>query len=128
MKYEVKVHPDMGRGLFATELVGVGEVLMSCEILLLSEQDTKTVNATGLQYYTFKVTDAQDCLVLGLGEIFNHGPDANVIYNLEEVNGRLMMVFMAVRTVKPGAQFFINYAADSAVNVENYLTNKSLVG
>ncbi len=118
----------MGRGLYATRKVGMGEIVATAEILLLSPDDTVAVNKTELQYYTFKVNDLQDCLVLGDGEIFNHTDAANVAYGLQEIDGRLKMVFTAVSTVEPGDQLFINYAADSDVNVKKYVDNKSLVG
>lgn len=126
--YTIKVSPEMGRGLYATRKVGMGEIVATAEILLLSPDDTVAVNKTELQYYTFKVNDLQDCLVLGDGEIFNHTDAANVAYGLQEIDGRLKMVFTAVSTVEPGDQLFINYAADSDVNVKKYVDNKSLVG
>jgi len=126
--YQIKTSDEMGRGLYAIEPIHDGKVIMDCEILVLSENDTKIVNTTDLQYYTFKYNNNQDCLVLGDGEIFNHDDNANVIYELIEVDGRKMMVFTALKFIKPGEQLFINYAQDIQVNTDNYINNKSLTG
>lgn len=131
--YTIKVSPEMGRGLYATRKIGIGEVVAVCEILLLSPDDTIRVNETDLQYYTFKVNKLQDCLVLGDGEIFNHadglgGVNANVVYQLETIDGRLKMVFTAVRVIDADAQLFIDYSADANVNIEKYVAKASLLG
>jgi SET domain-containing protein len=96
---------------------------------VLSKPDTCLVNQTELQYYTFvfDATNSLDCIVLGDGEIFNHDDDANTLYGLIDWNGRKLMRFQAARDIKKGEQLFINYAADSLVNVEDYLNNGSLV-
>jgi len=124
----VQTSVEMGRGVYATDKLLAGTVVMICEILVLSELDTVKVNQTELQYYTFKYTDTQDCLVLGLGEIFNHDDASNVSYELVMLEGRHMMVFKATKEISKDAQLFINYNADAAVNVSSYIKNTSLVG
>lgn len=124
----VKVTEEMGRGVYADAPIKAGDTVMLCEILLLDEIDTFKVNSTALQYYTFKFNERQDCLVLGLGEIFNHDDAANVSYQLAFVDGRYMMQFKALTEIEADAQLFINYAADTTVNVESYKQNGSLVG
>jgi hypothetical protein len=75
---EVKTSPEMGRGIYAEKTISQGEVIMRCEILVLSKIDTPIVNLTDLSFYTFTFNEEQDCLVLGLGEIFNHDDQPNV--------------------------------------------------
>lgn len=126
--YQVKTSPEMGRGLYATRDISQNEIIMKCELLVLSENDTKVVNTTDLQFYTFKYNETQDCLVLGLGEIFNHSDDANVDYRLEDLDGRKVMVFRALRLIKPDEQLFINYNQDISIDADKYIKNKSLTG
>lgn len=124
----VKMTEDMGRGMFVTQSLLKGTIVCRCEILMLTPEDTIKVNTTELQHYTFKVNDLQDCLVLGNGEIFNHSDTPNVEYNLVTIDGRLMMEFKTLRPISGVEQLFIDYAADSNVNVQSYLNSKSLVG
>lgn len=128
----VSLYEDMGRGLTNLTSIGLGEFIMQCELLVLSPSDTLLANVTDLKHYTFKYSNDQDCLVLGLGEIFNHSDTPNVKYELQNFiqNGvsRKVMVFSAIRDIAPGEQLFIDYGADTIVNTQDYINNESLVG
>lgn len=132
--FKIKQCDTFGRGLYATQDVDANTVIMACEILVLSENDTPLVNMTDLKYYTFKFNDTQDCLVLGLGEIFNHDDYENVIYNLEDLTDsetgltRKVMVFKSKCPIFSGEQLFINYNADIAIDSAAYKNQTSLVG
>lgn len=127
--YYLKSTEEMGRGLYAA-IGGIqeGKILFQAELLVLSEQDTKVVNTTDLQYYTFKYSETQDCLVLGDGEIFNHSDTPNIGYKLENYQGRKVMVFYALTNIEHGEQLFIDYNADTKVNTTSYINAKSLDG
>lgn len=124
----IVMHSEMGRCLYSVNPIHAGMVIMQCELLVLSEVDTPLVNETDLKYYTFKFNDKQDCLVLGLGEIFNHHDKPNVSYELIDIGGRKVMQFRATENIWSDTQLFIDYAADTAVNTEGYINTKSLVG
>jgi SET domain-containing protein len=127
--YSVQMVEGMGRGIIAERDIKLGEVITNCELLVLDIVDTPKVNETDLKYYTFVYDKVgRDCLVLGDGEIFNHDNDANTLYGLIDWDGRKLMRFQAARDIKKGEQLFINYGADTQVNVENYLSNESLTG
>ena len=125
--YYVKETQEFGRGLYALTDIPEQRILFSVELLVLSEKDTKTVNETDLQYYTFVYNEKQDCLVLGDGELFNHSDDANVGYKLTQTPGtnRKMMTFYTIKPIKEHEQLFINYNQDVAVNTASY--NKNLL-
>lgn len=118
---EVRVSPEMGRGVYATTDITLGMHIETCELLVLTQIDTRAVNQTDLQYYTFKYSDACDCLVLGIGEMFNHSNRPNVMYSLAEIDGRKVMVFVATRPIQAGEQLFIDYSADIQVDVKRYV-------
>ena len=114
MKYYVMNTQQFGRAVFAQTNLKKDEVICYCEVLVLSPEDTLKVNQTDLQYYTFTYdhNTAQDCLVLGDGEIFNHSDDANASYELINLNNRPMMVFRTTKDIKANEQIFINYNDD----------------
>lgn len=122
------VTKEMGRGLYADKLIRNDEVIMQCELLVLSESDTKVINKTELQHYTFAYDKQRDCLVLGLGEIFNHADEPNTTFKLVWLGDRHIMEFRANKAIESGAQLMINYNSDVNVNIENYVKQKSLVG
>ncbi len=123
----IKVCETYGRGVYASMRISRGDLIEVCEVLVLGSKDTRIVNATDLEYYTF-VYDAEtgkDCLVLGNGEIFNHDSEPNVSYTLEYFGGhagnRKVMVFRALRDIIPGEQLFIDYNADIPVDTSKYI-------
>lgn len=126
--FHLKVTPEFGRGLYSERIIASGQTIMICELLVLSAFDTIIVNTSELKHCTFVFNETQDCLVLGLGEIFNHDDNANVIYELAQYQGRTVMVFKAARDIADGVQLFINYGADSVVNAKEYTESKSLLG
>jgi hypothetical protein len=71
MKYVIKQNQEYGRYIESIKTISRGEIVSVCELLVLSQVDTVSVNKTELQYYTFSYNETQDCLVLGDGEIFN---------------------------------------------------------
>lgn len=117
-KYYVLNTAQYGRAVFAQTDLNANEVVMYCEILVLNSADTFLVNLTDLKHYTFVYRRGeyshmnQDCLVLGDGEIFNHDDNANVSYELINLNGRDMMRFVTTKPVKRDEQLFIDYNAD----------------
>ena len=120
----VEMFQNMGRGVVASQDIPKGMIIAECEILVLSEIDTPIVNSTDLQWYTFVYSKTQDCLVLGLGEIFNHSDTPQVQYQIESINGREKMVFRSTLEIQKGSQIFISYNQDCLiVDASNYLIN-----
>lgn len=124
---KVTVSPIFGREVTASEFIFKDDEIMACELLVLSPFDTLVLNDTGLQFYTFKYNTLQDCLVLGLGEIFNHDDSPNVSYRLEQRDGRSMMIFKALRDIKSGEQLFIDYSADCPLVDSTKYVDKNLI-
>jgi SET domain-containing protein len=126
--YRISVSQEMGRGLYATRTIEKGEVVAIEEVLLLSPKDTRLLEQTDLRHYTFRVSDLQDCLVLGDGELYNHSDTPNVNFELIYQDGRLKMLFTALKVVKYGEQLFINYESDADVDATEYFKTSSLMG
>jgi len=125
--YTVKTSPESGRGLYAQREIFAGEPIMACELIVLSEKDTKTLQETDLKYYTFVFNDKQDCLLLGDGELFNHCDIPNVSFKLKRYKNRMMMYFVCTRDIKPGKELTIDYNSDIVINVDEYIAAPSLV-
>ena len=122
MKYIIRVTKEFGRGVYAKHDLKKGTIVEVAYVLVLNELDTLTIFRTDLQYYTFVYDKAkgQDCLVLGIGELFNHADQANVSYELIKANGRERMFFKTTQDVKKGKQLFIDYNADTKVDTTEY--------
>jgi hypothetical protein len=121
--YHLQTTTEFGRGLYATWTINKNTILFTAELLVLNPADTIKVNETDLQYYTFKYTDTQDCLVLGDGEIFNHSDIPNTCYKLIDFDGRKVMAFYTLRDISQYEQLFIDYSADTKVKTQDYTVN-----
>lgn len=121
-----------GRGLYAAQDLKAGTIIELCEVIVLSVRDTALLRETALKHYTFTYNAAQDCLVLGNGEIYNHSRRYNVSYMLNRVHPheeRLGMQFVLTRDVAQGEELCIDYSADvDDIDTEEYINSKSLVG
>lgn len=126
--YKIKTNPKSGRGLYADREIFPGEPVMTCELIVLSEKDTITLQETDLKYYTFVFNDTQDCLLLGDGELFNHCDVPNVSFDLKRYKDRMVMYFKCVRHIEDGEELVINYNSDIIVKVDEYIAAPSLVG
>jgi hypothetical protein len=123
----IKMTQEFGRGMYASHLLEAGDIVTTCEVLVLSSEDTLKVNQTELKHYTFVYDESRDCLVLGDGEIFNHSDNPNVAYHLDDFDGRKVMRFVALRIIETGQQMFTDYNQDVKVNIEDYKNQKSLI-
>lgn len=122
--FDIRLTEQFGRGLFAKEKIKAGKWVTLCEVLVLSEDDTSKVNNTNLKDYVFKLNENQDCIVLGDGSLFNHSDDANVSYEILNLNGRNMMLFKALKDIEPEEQLFTNYTQDTnGILQQEYKTN-----
>lgn len=123
----IKTTMEFGRGLYAALDIPKGKILAEEELLVLNPLDTVLVNSTDLQYYTFKYSEKQDCLVLGLGEIFNHSNNPNVGYKLVDgegvFEGRKLMQFFTLKEIQKDEQLLIDYSADVKVETNKYTVN-----
>lgn len=125
----IKETKEFGRGLYALHTIHRRSIVFRCELLVLGSIDTSTVNESGLKHYTFKYNNAQDCIVLGDGSMFNHSKEPNVAYRLEPIveGGRPVMVFWALKDIQPHEQLFIDYKQDDEyANLEQYVKAASL--
>ena len=125
--YSVKTSPKSGRGLYADRDIYAGEPVMTCELIVLSEKDTKTLQETDLRFYTFEFNDKQDCLLLGDGELFNHSDVPNVSFKLKRYKNRMVMFFQCIRDIQSGEELCIDYTSDIVINVDEYIAAPSLV-
>lgn len=131
---KITVSKKYGREVTADQYIYQNDTIVSCELLVLGESDTKIVNTTDLQFYTFKYNEVQDCLVLGHGEIFNHSDTPNAKYELTYITSlyegsyqtRKVMKFTALRDIQRDEQIFIDYTQDVNVDASKYV-DKNLV-
>jgi hypothetical protein len=93
-----------GRGVFATRPIARGEVVETCPMLVVDDEqgDALSIGAEG---YVFGWGDGATALALGYGSLYNHSftPNATTLERSDE------LVITALRDIAAGDEIFINY-------------------
>jgi len=108
LKFEVKITPSKGRGIFATSNIKEGEIIEKCPVLILTPKERLNTEKTLLNYYIYPWRSTRGAsVVLGYGSIINHSfePNADWKQNFKSKT----MVYIAIKDIKKGQEITINY-------------------
>ncbi len=108
-RLEVRETADRGRGVFARVAFEAGEVVESCPVIELPEEQLVQVGNTILHSYFFQWGGTRDdgAIALGFGSLYNHTNDPNAMYvrKLEQKT----IDFVALRPIAPGEEITVSY-------------------
>lgn len=105
----VRQTPDRGRGVFAKVAFEEGEVIESCPVIPIPEEEVDTVGRTVLGNYFFKWGGTHDegAVALGFGSLYNHTNDPNAMYVRKYELG--VIDFVALRPIAAGEEITVSY-------------------
>ena len=106
MKIMILKDSIIGRGVFAKETIESGELIETCELILL---DPEEVHKT-LEGYVYQFSQNKVAVALGNGSLLNHADKANseFYFNYQK---RLPYI-KARRDTDPGKEITTNYGYD----------------
>ena len=100
--------PRGGRGVFAAEAIGAGEVVEVCPVLLVPADDLDALNTTALRDHWYGWGDDGDAAVaMGHGSFYNHDDDHSCSYEVHDVLDAL--VIRTLRAVASDEELTIDY-------------------
>jgi SET domain-containing protein len=100
--------PRGGRGVFAAETIGEGEVVEVCPVLVVAADELEALNDTSLRDHWFGWGDDGDAAVaMGHGSFYNHADDPSCTYEVHDVLDAL--VIRTTRAVEAGEELTIDY-------------------
>ena len=104
------------RGVFALSDIKKGELIETCPIIEIPENDpSNPTEGTLIQYiYYFGKSKNKQLLALGFGSIYNHTRIPNAIYKIKEKEA--IIEFIASKDINKDEEITVNY---------NYLLNDS---
>ncbi|ODO07352.1 tRNA-specific adenosine deaminase 3 [Cryptococcus wingfieldii CBS 7118] len=107
-------HPQRGNGVFTDRAIPAGTLIEESPVLLFSKEEweEKGLDDTVLGSYGFCWSGGGMGLGLGLASLFNHSPKPNVNY-IRSPQSRTIK-FLASRSISPGEELCICYAADQS--------------
>jgi SET domain-containing protein len=109
----VRETKNTGLGVFATKDYRAGDIIETCQLILINPEDRAIIDKTSLFNYYFSWGKAKDmaAIALGNGSLYNHSysPNAKYIKDFKE----RAVVFMAHTDIKIGDEIRVNYNGDS---------------
>ena len=106
---EIKETKNKGRGVFAARNFSESEIIETCHIILLTEEETELIDKTKLYNYYFNwgVKLNRVAIALGYGSLYNHSFDPNAVYEKDFQKNRL--IFKCLRPIRQGEEITVNY-------------------
>ena len=104
--------PHHGRGLFAATSFRVDETIGVYPLLILTEEETRTVQQTRLYHYVFYIDETADrgmraAVAFGHISMCNHSLDANADFTVDA--GAQTVTLKANTTIPAGSEILIDY-------------------
>ncbi len=97
--------------MFATKEFGFGDLIEHSPLIVISDKkDAGIIDFTVLGSYVYQYGDEQSALGMGFASFYNHSTRPNAAYDIYEVDD--VIVFYALRAIKPGTQIKVNYNGD----------------
>ncbi len=114
MLYITKSHLK-GRGVFTDKAIEANEIIESCPVVVLTEQDVPHVRLTTLNYYYFEwgADKTEGAIALGYGSLYNHAFKPNAAWRIQEE--QKMIEFYATQPIQAGEEITIDYDTDYVI-------------
>lgn len=98
-----------GRGVFARVPIDEGDLIESCPVIVVPEEQVAAMGGTILHEYFFQWGGTRDAgaIALGFGSLYNHARDPNAFYvrRLEDS----ILEFRAIRAIAAGEEITVSY-------------------
>ncbi len=100
--------PNAERGVFAEKAIKQGELIESCPIIYLTEEDYPLAKKTTLlNYYFLNEPEDRSAIALGFGSLYNHSYEPNSTYKKRLDEG--WIDFVALKDIAPDEEITVNY-------------------
>ena len=110
MKTIVKLSRIHGIGVFAAKNIMRNEIIEMCNLIILSQKDTRLIDKTSLYDYYFSWKNNKSGIALGNGSLYNHSyePNAKYVKNFSVAT----ITFVALKLIRVGSEITVNYNGD----------------
>ncbi len=95
------------RGVFADAPISAGEVIETCPVILVPDEEMVDLSKTVMTKYEFEWDANTEAVVLGYGSLYNHSATPNVEFDKDYESGT--MVFTAIRDIAKDEELYIDY-------------------
>lgn len=98
---------DKGRSMFTGEEINQKDVIESCPVILIPQEQKEQIHSSVLHDYYFVWPNGDLAIALGYGSLYNHSenPNAEIVFDLAERE----IIIQAKRGIKAGDEILIDY-------------------
>ncbi len=117
-----------GRGVFAVNTIGQGELIENCPVIIVSaSHEINLIGLTSLFHYAF--TWSTDpfiiAIALGYGSLYNHSSTNNAFYSMNKQENTIDII--ALKIIQPAEEITVNYMASTNRDVKQWFLEKGIV-
>ena len=101
------------RGVFAAVAIKKGELIETCPVIPISQDDTTEITEESLVAYMFYFGTKKErsVIALGFGSLYNHTDTPNAEY--KEVETQHILEFWATKDIKKDEEITVSYAKEN---------------
>lgn len=126
---ELRETEDMGGGVFATRHIYPNKLILKNNATPFNEREWQAIKQTPIGPMLFVARKGKGCFAAwGDITLVNHSDNPNADIDTAEVDGRLVVMLVATKRIKPGQQIFISYANIGDVGTYPWYKNLSTSG
>lgn len=112
-KVHVRSSSIHGKGVFAKEKIGKGEIIEVCPVLIFLKEELACLDKTSIYNYYFQWKKIRGALALGYGSLYNHSYSPNAKYEKDEKQEQI--IFTAIKDIQIGEEIIVNYNGDPSL-------------
>lgn len=98
-----------GRGVFARRAIKAGELIERCPVIVCPGAEWELLEQTALRDYYLNFGEHDTCILLGFGELYNHGSDDAANARTVRMPDRKLLDFVAIRDIQPDEEITFTY-------------------
>lgn len=103
----ITCHEKKGRCVIANRAFSCGDLIETCPILIIPDEQNSAIEKTILDHYSFNWNNRDSAILLGYGSLYNHSYEPNAVYERDYENK--VMRFIAIKDICIGEEITINY-------------------
>ncbi|OIO61417.1 MAG: hypothetical protein AUJ47_09625 [Candidatus Marinimicrobia bacterium CG1_02_48_14] len=109
---------DKGRGVISTENIAQGEIIETCPLIILGEQDSQFIGEksdTLRHYHLYQQKFNRNCIMLGYASLYNHSFEPNSDIEYENDPKAKILIFRAIKDIGVGEEITWDYNFDNNI-------------
>ena len=117
-KIKISEIEGKGLGVIATDKIKAGEIIETCPLIILGEQDSQFIGEksdTLRHYHLYQQKFNRNCIMLGYASLYNHSFEPNSDIEYENDHKAKILIFRAIKDIGVGEEITWDYNFDNNI-------------